>query len=216
MDTQPKFYDSDYYDRGIETGKSLYTNFRWLPDFTMPLVMSYIDFLGITRDHKVLDYGCGKGGYVVKALRLLYRKAWGCDVSEYAVNSADNDTRQYLRVADEGNVIPFDQTFDFIISKDVFEHLNEEILTRTLLEMTKKGRTLFAIVPLGKSEKYVIPAYELDVTHLLRKDKDWWTSIFEKNGWKVEQFSFYIPGIKESWANFPEGNGFFLLQNSPK
>jgi SAM-dependent methyltransferase len=211
-----KFYDADYYDRGIETGKSLYTNFRWMPEFTLPLAMSYIDYLGITREHKVLDYGCGKGGFVVKALRLLYRKAYGCDVSEYAVNSSDNETRQYLRVADDGNIIPFDLSFDFIISKDVFEHLDEETLVKTLAAMSAKSKTLFAIVPLGKGEKYVIPSYECDVTHVLRKDKDWWISIFENNGWKLKEFSYYIPGIKESWSNFPEGNGFFLLQNTSK
>ena len=210
-----KFYDSDYYSRGIESGKSLYQNYRWLPEQTLSMAMSFIDYLKITREDKVLDYGCAHG-FLVKALRLLYRKAYGCDVSEYAVNSSDNETRQYLRVADENNIIPFDQTFDFIISKDVFEHLDEETLVKTLAAMSAKSKTLFAIVPLGKDEKYVIPSYECDVTHVLRKDKDWWISIFENNGWKLKEFSYYIPGIKESWSNFPLGNGFFLLQNTSK
>ncbi len=210
-----KIYSADYYERGIESGLSLYTNYRWMPETTLSMAMSYIDFLGITREHNVLDYGCAKG-FIVKALRLLYRHAWGCDVSEYAVNSSDNDTRQFLRCASDDNIIPFDRVFDFIISKDVFEHLNEETLDRTLYEMNKKGKTLFAIVPLGKDNQYIIPAYELDKTHILRKDKDWWTYIFEENGWKVDQFHYYVQGIKESWRNFPDGNGFFLLQNTSK
>lgn len=207
-----KFYDADYYERGIESGKSLYQNYRWLPEQTLSMAMSYIDYLGLTREDKILDFGCGKG-FIVKALRLLYRKAWGCDVSEYAVNSSDNDTRQFLRVADDSNPLPFDSKFDFAIAKDVFEHLNEAILIKTLQEIRTKSKTLFVIVPLGKNNQYIIPAYELDKTHILRKDKDWWVSIFENNGWKVDQFSYYVPGIKESWKNFQDGNGFFLLQN---
>lgn len=208
-----KTYSADYYERGIESGLSLYTNYRWMPETTLSMAMSYIDYLGLTRDHKVLDYGCAKG-FIVKALRLLYRQAWGCDVSEYAVNSSDNDTRQFLRVANADIIIPFDRSFDFIISKDVFEHLEEMTLTKTLSVMLEKTKTLFAIVPLGKEGKYIIPAYEWDVTHIIRKDKDWWASIFENNGWKIKDFSYYVPGIKESWKNFEHGNGFYLLESS--
>lgn len=210
-----KTYSADYYERGIESGLSLYTNYRWMPETTLSMAMSYIDYLGLTRDHKVLDYGCAKG-FIVKALRLLYRQAWGCDVSEYAVNSSDNDTRQFLRVANADIIIPFDRSFDFIISKDVFEHLDELTLLSTLQEIRSKCNTLLAIVPLGKDEKYIIPAYELDKTHILRKNKEWWKSAFKSTGWDIKEFSYYIPGIKESWRNFPDGNGFFLLQNNSK
>ena len=30
-------YDADYYLRGEETKKSLYTDYRWLPDGTIPM-----------------------------------------------------------------------------------------------------------------------------------------------------------------------------------
>ena len=215
-----KFYDIDYFDRGIETGKSLYTNYRWLPELTIALSMSYIDYLGITRKDKVLDYGCGKGGFMVKALRILYRQAWGCDISEYAINSADNDTRQYLKVSSlkpSHNIVPFfigkKKCFDYILAKDVFEHIDEEELDIVLQALREKGKYLFACQPLGDNGKFVVPAYNMDITHRTIQNKDWWTAKFKKNGWKVVKFSYYVPGIKDSWSNFEHGNGFFLLKS---
>lgn len=208
-------YDADYFERGVETGKSLYQNYRWLPELTTSLAMSYVDYLGLTRGHKILDYGCAKG-FIVKALRILHRQAWGVDISEYVVNSADNETRKYLKLSTMnsfGNgVIPFDFNFDYILSKDVFEHLTEQDLSKVLQVLCKKSKMLFAVVPLGKNGKFVIPAYDLDKTHILARDKDWWIKEFKKNGWKLKEFSYYVPGIKESWKNFEKGNGFFLLK----
>lgn len=203
-------YEFDYFERGIETGKSCFTNYRWLPELTTSLAMSYIDYLGLTRNHKILDYGCAKG-FVVKALRILYRPAWGCDISSFAINSSDNDTRKWLELCNK-KIVPFDIDFDCIIAKDVFEHLEEQELDKVLRELRKKGKILFAIIPLGKDEEFVIPAYNLDITHKIAQNKDWWLKKFKQNGWKLQKFSYYVTGIKESWSNFPEGNGFFLLK----
>lgn len=204
-----EMYGYDYFERGLEAGLSCYSNYKWLPELTTSLAMAYIDYLKLSRGHNILDFGCSKG-FVTKALRLLHRKAWGCDISEYAINSADNETRKYLKIADK-KIIPFETNFDFIISKDVFEHIDEKDIDKILSTIYKKSNNLFAIIPLGKDNKYIIPTYNLDKTHILAKDKDWWIDRFKKNGWKLKRFSYNVQGIKESWSNFPNGNGFFLL-----
>lgn len=203
-------YDADYFERGIECGVSGYQNYRWLPELTTALAMAYVDYLGITREHKTLDFGCAKG-YVVKALRILHRQAWGCDISGYAVNSTDNQTRQYLKQSSSKAIVPFSESFDFIISKDVLEHIPELELNDVLVALRNKGESLFAIIPLGMNGRYTIPAYELDVTHVLAKGKDWWIDKFQRNGWVLKEFSHRVRGIKESWSNYEAGNGFFLL-----
>jgi len=202
-------YDEEYYERGIETGKSGYQNYRWLPELTIPMAMTFIDYLGLTREHKILDFACAKG-FVVRALRLLYRQAWGCDISEYAINSADNSTRKYLEQCNN-LVVPFDMYFDIILAKDVFEHIDENDLDHILSELYKCSSRLFAIIPLGKDNKFVIPAYSMDITHKLAKTPEWWKEKFKAIGWNLKEFSYYISGIKESWSNFKGGNGFFLL-----
>ena len=203
-------YNEDYFERGIETGTSGYQNYRWLPELTIPMAMTIIDYLKLGRDSKILDYGCAKG-FLVKALRLLYRQAWGTDLSEYAINSADNNTRQFLELCSPFAVVPFDMDFDVVIAKDIFEHINENNIDHILVELGKKSESLFAIIPLGRDDKYIIPAYGMDVTHKLAKSPEWWIKRFEANNWTLKEFSYYIPGIKESWSNFKNSNGFFLL-----
>ena len=206
-----KIYNEDYYEHGVEKGISGYTNFRWMPELTIPLAMAYIDRLGITKEHKVLDFGCAKG-FVVKALRLLNRQAWGCDISSYAVNSADNETRKFLRITDSCPANAFDTTFDFIISKDIFEHIPEDMIDNLLVDLRNSGNKLLAVIPLGDSDgKFVIPSYHLDKTHVLIKDKDWWLNTFKRVGYKVEYFSYCVDDIKGNWSNFEKGNGIFLL-----
>jgi SAM-dependent methyltransferase len=173
--------------------------------------MTYIDYLGITREHKVLDFGCAKG-YVVKALRLLYRQAWGCDISSYALEEADKNTRRFLNICSPKDVVPFVFGFDFIIVKDVLEHISEFEIDRVLAQLLKSGKKLFAIIPLGENDRFVIPANNLDKTHVLAKNPGWWIARFEQNGWDLCDFQHRIPGIKDHWSHFEKGDGFFLLE----
>lgn len=204
-------YTEDYYENGVEKGISGYTDFKWMPELTIPLAMSYIDRLGITKEHKVLDFGCAKG-FVVKALRLLNRQAWGCDISAYAVNSADNATRQFLQISDGCTADTFDINFDFIIAKDIFEHIPEAVIDTLLADLRNTGRKLLAVIPLGDSEdNFIIPAYYLDETHVLIKNKEWWMATFKRAGYTTEYFSYCVDDVKGNWSNFDKGNGVFLL-----
>ncbi len=204
-------YDEDYFEHGIETGKSCFTNYRWIPELTIPMVMSYIDHLGLERYHTILDFGCAKG-FVVKAFRLLYRQAWGCDVSEYAIGCSDEDTKRFLRIC--GDVlVPFDMDFDYILAKDVLEHIDEKELPNILSGLSKRGKYLFAVTPLGENNKFTVPAYELDITHKTAKNPRWWEKTFRESGWEMTEFSYQVSGIKDNWSKYKFGNGFFLCES---
>ena len=116
--------------------------------------------------------------------------------------------------------IPFeDNSFRHVIAKDVYEHLPEEVLERTLRESARVSERLFAIVPLGDGEKFIIPAYENDVTHIQKQPRRWWDQKFEDAGWQVERFSHLVPGMKQNYAQFQKGNSFYFLSrasNSPR
>ena len=68
-----KQYDADYFLRGKETGKSLYENYRWLPDLTTPMVCSIISHLGIRSGDTILDFGCA-------ALNVVYENQELCTI----------------------------------------------------------------------------------------------------------------------------------------
>ena len=206
-----EIYDQDYFERGIATGKSLYENYRWIPELTIPLAMTYIDLLGLEREHEILDFGCAKG-YVVKALRMLYRNAWGCDISHYAIEAADCDTKPFLKQSYYDKAVPFIRRFHWIIAKDVLEHIQRENLQPLLVELREFCQGMLVIVPLGECGKFNVPAYNLDTTHKIAESIYWWTDQFRDGGWEVKMAEYQCPGIKDSWASYDNGNGFFVME----
>jgi len=204
-------YDADYYERGIETGRSRYQNYRWMPESTMSMAMTLIDELMIEKHHYVLDYGCAKG-FLVKALRLLHRQAWGVDISEYAISKVDKETNGYCATIDtyKRGCNGFPTKFDICIAKDVFEHIKQNELA--LIVRSMPARKMFVVVPLGKGGKYIAPANDLDPSHVICEDHWWWKGFFENNGWEVVQMKPIVPGIKDSYRElYPTAHGFFYL-----
>lgn len=202
-------YDEDYYERGVSLKKSGYENYRWLPRLTIRFADKIIKELNLRKGDIILDYGCAKG-FLVKAFRILDIEAYGCDISNYAIKNLDVEIKKYCKLIK--NKIPFNRKFDWIIAKDVFEHLHENELKNILKNIPKLSNNLFVIVPLGKNDKFIIPSYDLDVTHKLAKSRNWWEKSFESSGWKVDRFSYLIEGMKDNWKEYKKGNGFFVLK----
>lgn len=210
-------YDQDYYENGIATGKSCYENYRWIPELTIPMAMTLIDHLDISRTDKILDYGCSKG-FLVKALRILHRNAWGVDCSRYAVANADSGVAQYIgltspdfRITFPKNGYQLPPVFDYCIAKDVFEHIPVEVLVKVL--RTLPAVNLFVVVPLGNGERYNIPVFHMDITHIHWESMEWWESFFRECGWEVIEKTYRIEGIKDHWSHYEDGHGFFVLKN---
>jgi len=205
-------YTEDYYERGIETGQSCYTNYRWLPELTIPFCARICEVLGLGYEDTILDFGCAKG-YMVKGFRLLRRQAWGVDVSEYAIKSAPDCVQPFIRCIPAVNFETMLAHYDWIIAKDVLEHVFYEDLPGVLNSLHTCCDRLFVIVPLGDGAKYNIPAYELDQTHVIRESLAWWESAFSREGFKIEESSYRIEFMKENWSSYENGNGFFRLRS---
>jgi len=204
-------YDEEYFERGLQTGKSLYESYHWMPELTIRMAHHLIDYLRLDGDNRILDFGCAKG-YLVRALRLLDINAYGCDASEYAIANADPNVKTFCKLMPSPE-IPFPFFFDCIITKDVLEHIPEQQLDRFLSHSTHRADRSFHVVPLGGADGYVVPAYNKDPTHVICKPKSWWIDKFALHGWRLENFSFEVRGIKENWTSkYPVGNGFFTLK----
>jgi cyclopropane fatty-acyl-phospholipid synthase-like methyltransferase len=203
MSGEKIMYDADYYLRGKQTGKSLYENYRWMPELTKPMMCSMVSHLGIEPDDTILDFGCARG-YTVRAFREAGYNAWGCDQSQWAINNCDKTVEDFLYW---GKVIYME--FDWIIAKDVLEHIEDISYTMEWLKTAGKG--IFAIVPLAHSKEYDVPEYEKDITHIHRRPLSWWVSQFHQPGWSVEA-RYRVKGIKDNYSQFPTGNGFITCR----
>jgi len=207
-------FNRDYFENGVNVGISLYSNYRWIPELTIPMAFRLIEILGIKPTDKILDYGCAKG-YLVKAMRLLYRQCYGIDISDYAVKESDTHIREYLQVIEStDNILNLKfgvNKFDYVIAKDVFEHIPPTELNKILTNIRKICDCLFVVVPRGDGQKYYEPAYEFDKTHIIREDIDWWKNLFLKSGFSIDDVKYKIPGIKDNWK-CENGNGLFTLK----
>lgn len=207
-------YDEDYFEKGVTTGKSCYMNYRWTPELTIKMAFHLIRYLKIEETDKILDYGCAKG-FLVKALRILDIPAYGCDISSYAIANADGEVRHYCKlITKDTKPIPFDFKFDWLLTKDVLEHLDEKAVDRFLKHSFKKANRAFHVIPLGcQNNKMIIPDYDKDPSHVLARSVTWWQNKFKSFGWKNTSFSYSVRGIKDNWTSVhTQGNGFFVLE----
>lgn len=202
-------YTEDYFLRGRESGLSLYENYRWMEELTVPMCGAIARHCGMTKDDCVVDFGCARG-YTVKALRGLGYEAFGVDVSEWAVQNCDPDVRDYCYLVDQHPVDRWADV-DWIVAKDVLEHVDGVVgIVSRLMDAARVG--VFAVVPLAETgATYDVPDYEKDVTHLHRFRLAAWVDVFVQPGWSVDA-RYRVSGVKDNYAQYPTGNGFITAR----
>ena len=197
-------FTKDYYEDGVRKHISGYENYKWEPTRSIP------EALDIQKEFTFktcVDYGCAKG-FLVNALRIIGIDAYGEDISEYAVENCHPNVREYVS-------LPTDKYYDLLICKDVLEHVEEEDLPEVLQFLKKKSNQFFFVVPVGDEDRFRIREYEVDITHVTKKNEEWWIKLFEYQGFELLKFSYSLGSIKQKWIDqHPYGNGFFLLSKS--
>lgn len=136
----------------------------------------------------VLDAGCGNGA-AVEYMQLKGKKAFGFDVSTEAIKLAHSMGRKSC-VAASVLSLPFDDnSFDLIMSADMFEHLKTEDVPLALSEIrrvSKKHQAVKVATKLsGDKPQYInIKDFDIPNLHLTVKDMEWWLAEFNKAGFR--------------------------------
>lgn len=198
------------YDKGYFIGakKSAYLNYLDQEKIFDTYWKKYITRYGKTASLKVhLDIGCGYGVLVKKMLEYGWR-SYGIDISEFAIMQGrkfygDIDIR--LATSDK---LPFpNDEFGYMTCLDVIEHLSDEEINKTTVEMyrcLKPGGIIFLATPNVydnclidvNSERYI----EKDVTHINYKSSHDLYHLFKKVNFSkviIKGSSPYIPQITE-------------------
>jgi len=207
MNSLKNVFDEKYFEDGVRHRVSAYENYRWMPERTIREASSIINNI---KFDTVLDYGCAKG-FMVHALRLLGKEAYGADVSEYAVENCHPKVKEYLQVIESTEQLG--GGWDLIIAKDVLEHIPKDLIPSVLSELRRRCKTLFVAVPLGDGKRYRIREYEMDVTHVVREPEEWWLTAIVDAGFKIKYFDYEFGHLKENWTgNHPHGNAFIVAE----
>lgn len=211
LKTDPAFFDEGYYMDGINQLKSNYEGYSWLPDLTLPLAIYIKRFMGIKDHDSALDYGAAKG-FLVKALRMMSVNAHGFDISPWAVENCDPAVKDYM--SSELKAEPM--SYDFVIAKDVMEHLTKEQLQEVLPKLWSAARkAMLIIVPLTGEDggPYLCPKDEKDSSHKIRWTMTGWHRFLsDLDRRSVVLGTTYVPEIKQANVNWEGSCGFFLLK----
>lgn len=201
-------FTEDYYCNGKSKGLSNYENYRWLPDLTLPFARHLQWHLGLKPEDIILDHGASRG-FLVKALRMNGLNARGMDISEWAVANCDPAVKEHM----SNELVVGSMIYDWVIAKDVWEHIPVEKLQSLVPELGKSVRKgIFIVVPLTgyTNGKYVREEDEMDSTHVVRFTLDDWLLFltdllpeFNVNG------SYCIHGIKPASVQKRQSCGFF-------
>lgn len=205
------FYDADYFERGKQSGKGWLENYRWVPRRTFREAFAFIDYLGLDDNSRVLDFGCSKG-FMVRAMRELEITCEGCDISSYALSFAPDGCYNISDEYPSAFACLQYGKYSHIICKDVFEHLTEEQLTKTLIKLKTVAPIMMCVIPMGDNGKYRIPEYHLEISHLIAEDESWWINKFQECGWKIVKHTNHVQGLKDNWLYNEYGNHVFVLE----
>lgn len=201
-------FTADYYLRGPQTGLSNYENYRWLGEPTMQACRKIIEYLGIRTGDSILDVGAATGMYV-KAFRILGMRAYGFDISEWAVANADPLIREHMSTEMPG------RAFDWATMKDCAEHIPYKELCDLFRKLNSSiTQGMFVLVPLAVKTDgtYVRPEDEKDSTHVIRWTLDDWLNFLEINAPDFNvNGSYHIHGIKPASQTARHSCGFFTL-----
>ena len=131
-------------ERAIQNGSALY-------------IVRTLHRLAPNQSLRVLDFGCGDGGYT-KFLADLGHDAYGCelpgdDASRRSTLSGlfGGEYEHHIRVASDEALIPFeDEFFDVVVAYQVFEHIRlSSTMVGECARILKPDGVLIAILPLA-------------------------------------------------------------------
>lgn len=120
----------------------------------------------------VLDIGCGKGNLVLW-LRRLGVKAYGVDISNYALENAHKPIKKYLSKAGIAD-LPFENSgFDLVVTFNLLEHINEKDLPRAIDESRRVAKR-WVLHKIWGTSRFEQRFPVSDPTHVTVKPNRWW------------------------------------------
>ena len=173
MDYQ-QIYTEDYYKIRAYEPENLRQHFALLAQN----IKQHLD------PHMTLDVGCARG-YFVQAMRELGIKAYGMDISEYALAHCAPDMRQYLCRANAETDLPyFANLFDMITCMECIEHLDvPEVAIRNIARVLRPGGYALIASPKMTTWRQLFNlVYGQAEVHPSELDLAEWITLFGKHG----------------------------------
>lgn len=190
--------DRDYFENRENNGFSHLNVYK--SDLIISRIKSIIKGTKIKSGDFVLDFGCAKGFYV-KGFEEEGFSAIGYDVSQYAVNLANNLMKKEIAFSDFEKIkqIGSKRKFDLVLMKDTAEHIPESDLNNYLEDLGQISKEVLVIVPVTEMFGKSCPDLYKDETHINMHSDAYWEEYLGKYG-LVKNLPKLTQDLKKEYA----------------
>jgi SAM-dependent methyltransferase len=185
-------YGYDYFDNPDLAGLG-YGGYRYDGRFADP-VGRLCRHYDLQTGDRILEIGCAKGYVLVEFLKRGL-PVTGIDISRYAIANVHPLVRSHVTVGDAGS-LPFpDNTFDFVIAKEILPHLPESAVAGAIREAVRVSRNnLFFEIQTGHSATELERVGKWDRTHQCVRPPAWWEAQLAAAGYPGDvYFKILLP-----------------------
>lgn len=150
---------------------------------------------------RVLDAGCGQGGFLDVCERRGIHKLYGIDVSSYAINSVKKRTKaKLLQMNLEGRKLPYKaRFFDLVVAIDVIEHFRYTKAFFKEVARVLKDDGLFFVTTENSGalfDKLFSPFYPRHEVHINLQKEEYWNRVLFQSGFhRIENKGIVLHGF---------------------
>ena len=181
----PNYGDKNYCEERYDEQNG--TTFDWLKDYES--IKPLIDNLGIKKDFRILNVGCGNSEFSEKMYDEGYKHNYNIDICKNVIDfmSKRNEGKKGLHfdVMDVCDMAYKDETFDLIIDKSTIDALlcgdhSYMIVAKMLKEISRVLKTggYYIIISYGQPENRMIHlerdhlAFDIQIYTIKRQEED--------------------------------------------
>ena len=184
-------FEKDFFDGDRSFG---YGGFNYNAKFWQPVIPTFKKYWKLSSENSILDVGCAKGFMLYDFVKLIPGiKVRGIDISDYAINNAKSEVKEFVQVAN-AKKLPFpDNSFDIVISINTIHNLEANECAQALLEIdrvSKKKSFITVDAYRNEEEKKKMMAWNLTAKTIMSVDN--WKSFFKEVGFKGDYY-WFIP-----------------------
>ena len=201
----PYRIDASYYNRDYYTSKTCGLKIAPPQSFLGNIFQNMVNmYRALTikfflNPQTCLDVGCGTGR-LVKSLRSLGVDAYGVDVSEHAIELADDSVKPFLKVGSVTEIPYEDNSFDAVVSFDVLEHMERGTIRQSVNESIRVSRKHILHKVYTKENNWITWFHGHDHSHVSVFTKKFWQKMFlEHSGVTLLKAAYFkLPSFFES------------------
>lgn len=187
--SKAKEFGHEYFDGDRMYG---YGGYYYKKKYWQKTAQHLIDYYKIKDGMKILDIGCAKGFLLYEIKKINPEiKIYGLDISEYAIENAKPEIKEFL-VQGNAKSLPFkDSFFDLVISINTIDHLEEEDCKKAIneIERVKIDNSFITVNSwFNNEQKNNLLSWNLVSKTIMSVEH--WKDFFKKNNYSGDYYWF--------------------------